>query len=100
MEGSISLHFMQLTPETVLTFLSIVVAVMLIVVLYHILFIAVDLRKIMRRMNEMTEEVEMLLMKPFMIADKLLQMVVEYFQAHHEKRAHHEKPHKKHHHKE
>ena len=37
--------------------LYIAVAVMLIVVLYHIIFIVVDLRKTMRRIESITEEI-------------------------------------------
>lgn len=67
---------MQLTTDAVLTGLSILIAVMVVVVLYHTLFIVVDLRKIVRRLNLITEEVEAVIMKPLAMADKILQWVM------------------------
>lgn len=67
---------MQLTTDAVLTGLSILIAVMVVVVLYHLLFIVVDVRKIVRRLNVMTEEVEAVIMKPLAMADKILQWVM------------------------
>lgn len=55
------------------------VAVMLIVVLYHALFIVVDLRKVMRRINTITEEVEMVIMKPLSMTDSALEWMIQYF---------------------
>lgn len=76
------------------------VAVMLVVVLYHVLFIVVDLRKSMRRMNNLTQQVESVLMKPLSMTEKALTWVThsvekamhrdEHKHPHHS-HAHHEK---------
>ena len=71
---------MQLASGDILTFLLIIVAVMLIVVLYHILFIVVDLRKILRRVDDVTAEVEAMIMKPISMADQILQWVMEHIE--------------------
>ncbi|MBI1813166.1 hypothetical protein HY285_04810 [Candidatus Peregrinibacteria bacterium] len=75
-----------LTVTDVLMFLYVVVAVMLVVVLYHVLFIAADLRKIVRRINDVTEELESVLMKPISMVDQILQWVLERVQKKHRKR--------------
>ncbi len=54
-----------------------IVAVMIIVVLYHVLFIVVDLRKIMKRFEETTEQVESMLLKPLSIIDEAFTWVIE-----------------------
>ncbi len=55
--------------------LYIAVAVMLIVALYHIIFIVVDLRKTMRRIESITEEVETVIMKPLSMTDQAIEWV-------------------------
>ncbi len=55
--------------------LYIAVAVLLIVALYHLLFIVVDLRKIVRRFEGITEELENVIMKPLSMTDKALEWV-------------------------
>lgn len=54
-----------------------VVAVMLIVVLYHLLFIVVDLRKISRRFESLTDQVENMLIKPIAILDQTFSWLAE-----------------------
>jgi hypothetical protein len=85
---------MVLTADDVLTALLILVAVMLVVVLYHVLFIVVDLRKVMRRVQSVSEQVEEIIMKPLTMTDKILEWVLEYIESldhagkkHHEKKA-------------
>ncbi len=71
---------MSWSPEDIMMGLYIAVAVMLIVVLYHVIFIVVDARKIARRISDLTEEVEAVIMKPLSMADQLLQWMVEFVQ--------------------
>lgn len=69
-----------------------IVAIMLIVVLYHVLFIVVDLRKIVRRLEDMTSQVESVLLKPLSMADQGIQWLIEFFQAkahEHKRKQHH-----------
>lgn len=63
-----------------------VVAVMIIVVLYHLLFIVVDLRKIMRRFEETTAQVEAMILKPLAIIDEAFSWVIDHVQ--HAKKKH------------
>lgn len=67
----------MVTMDQILSGLSVAVAVMLIVLLYHALFIAVDLRKIMRRAEDITKHVEDVIMKPLNMVDLILQWLIE-----------------------
>ena len=80
---------MTLTADAVLTAILILVAIMLVVVLYHVLFIVVDLRKIMKRVESVSEQVEDIIMKPLTMTDKILEWALEYIESlekgHHKK---------------
>jgi cell shape-determining protein MreC len=67
-----------ITMSGVLSVLFALVAVMIIVVLYHLLFIVVDLRKIMRRFEETTAQIESMLLKPLSIIDEAFSWVIEH----------------------
>jgi len=67
-----------MTMDQVLTVLQIAAVVFLLIILYHGLFIAVDLRKTMRRVNDVTRQIEDTVMKPISMADHILQWVMEY----------------------
>lgn len=62
------------------TGLSVAVYVLLILVLYHVLFLVVDVRKIARRIEGITEELESVLLKPISMIDKVLQWVTEFIE--------------------
>ena len=79
---------MQLTGPDILIALGILISMMLVVVLYHVLFIVVDLRKIVRRLNDVSTEVESMILKPISVADQLLQWGIEYMNS---KKGHHKK---------
>ncbi|MCF7844813.1 MAG: hypothetical protein K9M03_03225 [Kiritimatiellales bacterium] len=66
--------------DQVLTVLQIAAVIFLIIILYHGLFIIVDLRKVMRRVNDVTRQVEDTVMKPISMADHILQYVMEYIE--------------------
>ena len=66
------------TMEGLLAVLYAVVAVMIIIVLYHLLFIVVDLRKIMRRMEDTTAQVEAMILKPLAIIDEGFQWAMDH----------------------
>ncbi len=57
-----------------------VVGLMVMVVLYHLIIILVDVRKIVRRFEDMTEQVEMVLLKPLTIADQVFAWVLDWIQ--------------------
>ena len=60
--------------------LYIAVAVLLIIALYHVIFIVVDLRKTMRRIENITEEVEAVIMKPLSMTDKAIEWVAGFIE--------------------
>ncbi|OGJ56123.1 hypothetical protein A2706_02265 [Candidatus Peribacteria bacterium RIFCSPHIGHO2_01_FULL_51_35] len=72
---------MQLTSGDVLIGLYIVVAVMLIIVLYHALFVMVDMRKILRRVEDITAQVEAVILKPISMADQIMEWVISNIDA-------------------
>lgn len=72
---------MVLTADQVLTAILILVAVMLVIVLYHSLFIVVDLRKVMKRVESVSGQVEDIIMKPLTMTDTILQWVLEYIES-------------------
>lgn len=80
------------TGSDVLMALYIAVAIMLLIVLYHVLFIVVDARKILHRIERITREVESVLVKPLSVADKAFQWVIDYFEggAKHKRKKRHE----------
>lgn len=71
---------MMLSADDILTAILILVAIMLVVVLYHALFIVVDLRKVMKRVQNVSEQVEDVIMKPLTMTDTILQWVLEYIE--------------------
>ena len=76
---------MELTSMELMNGLQIAVFVMLIIVLYHILFVVVDLRKVLRRIEDITSQVEDIIMKPLSVADHLLQWTVDLVEDQHSK---------------
>jgi len=63
---------------------------MLLIVLYHVLFIVVDLRKTMRRVEGLTQQVEEVLLKPISMADQAFNWALSLLE-HKKKKAHHHK---------
>lgn len=53
-----------------------VVAFLLAILLYHLIFVVMDLRKVMRRLNELTEQIEEMLLKPV----ELVAEIVDWLQ--------------------
>lgn len=74
----------MLSAADVLIGLEIAVAIMFIIVLYHVLFIAVDLRKILRRIEEITAQLEDVFMKPISIAEHLMEYAMEFLEEKHD----------------
>lgn len=74
------LYFMSYDLDQIITGLQVAIAVMVIVLLYHGIFIVVDLRKVMRRVNDVTQQVEDMVMKPISMADHVLSWVVDYIE--------------------
>jgi cell shape-determining protein MreC len=66
-----------LSASDLLLGLQIVISMIVVVVLYHVLFIVVDLRKVLRRVDDITEQVEAIILKPISLADQILGKVME-----------------------
>ena len=66
--------------EQLLAGLQISVAILIIILLYHALFIAVDLRKILGRVDGLTSQIEEVIMKPISMADHIFQWVTDYIE--------------------
>ncbi len=63
---------MEWTSSDLLTVLYIVVAILLIIVLYHVLFIVVDLRRTVKRVETISQVTESAVLKPLAMADRAL----------------------------
>lgn len=83
---------MEWSSTDILTGLFVAVAIMLIVALYHVIFIVVDLRKMVRRAESISEQVETVLMKPLSMTDKALEWMVDFFQQKAEKHSVSDRP--------
>ena len=57
--------------------LAMIAIAMVIIVLYHIIFIVVDMRKIVRRVQETTGELQSLILKPVSVADQVMDYVLD-----------------------
>lgn len=77
LHGTLTIRMLPVTGQDILLFLAIVIAVMLVVVLYHLLFIVVDVRKIVRRFEDITSQVEATILKPISMADEIFKWVIE-----------------------
>ena len=91
---------MQLTYTDILTLLAIIALAMTIVLLYHLIFVSVSLRRISERWDDLSKEVEGLIIKPI----GAIEFVIDWFssfvegmriekeekKAHHHKKAHHD----------
>lgn len=69
---------MQFATSDILTVLLIIAVLLLIVVLYNVLFIVVDMRKIARRMNAITEQVEGMIMKPLSLVEESMTWLTDF----------------------
>ena len=76
-----------ITMNGLLSVLYTLVACMILIVLYHVLFIVVDLRKIARRFEDTTAQIESVIMKPLSIIDEAFGWVIEHL-SHAKKKKH------------
>ncbi len=83
---------MQLSLSDLLSLVSIVAVMLLCIVLYHTVFIAVNLRRLTRRINDLYEDVEEMIIKPLSVADSIMEWLRDYFKG---KADHHGKNHAK-----
>lgn len=79
---------MMWSTADIMTGLYIAVAVLLLVVLYHVIFIVVSLRKVMKRAENVTEQVETVILKPLAMTDQAMEWVSGFLEG---KKKHHKK---------
>lgn len=79
---------MTWSAEDIMMGLYIAVAVMLIVALYHVIFIVVDLRKIVKRFESVSDQLETVIMKPLSMTDQAMEWMVNFFQEKSDKHKH------------
>lgn len=82
---------MSLTAQDIFTFLSILAVVMVILALYHLIFVLVDARKIVRRFEDITQQVEAVILKPISMADQILAWIMQQLEHRKHGKKHHEK---------
>lgn len=63
---------MQLSLSDILTVLSVIAVLMVIVLVYHLIFVSVSLRRIAERMDDLSKEVEGLVLKPIGAVEYLI----------------------------
>lgn len=67
---------LQLNLNDILTLLSILAVGMLIVLLYHLIFVSVSLRRITGRLDQVSKDVEAVILKPIGAIDFILEWVL------------------------
>ena len=82
------------TTAGVQTGIWVAAGVLALMVLYNVLFIVADLRKIVRRAERLTEEVESIVEKPLALTDRVLRWAIHAVE--HKSADHHKKPHTHH----
>lgn len=70
----------MLEASDLLLGLQIAIAIMAIIVLYHVLFIVVDVRKIVRRFEDVTSQVEEVILKPLSVVDQVFGMITQFLE--------------------
>lgn len=69
-----------ITLKDVFLYLEVTAVLLLIAVLYNFLFIVVDLRKVMKRIEVITKEVQNIILKPINLADHVLEGISKYME--------------------
>lgn len=71
---------MQITYDQVMAFLSIAALAMGIVLLYHLIAISLGLRRIVKRADAVTDEMESIIMKPLVAADTAMEWLIRFLE--------------------
>ena len=68
---------MQISGEQLIIGLSVATLILTLIILYNALFIVVDVRRIVRRVEGVTEQLEDMVMKPLSMIDGILLWVTQ-----------------------
>lgn len=90
-----SILAMQLSTGDIIILLEITTFVFLIALLYNLIFAVVSLRKILKRADTVTKQVEQVVLKPISIADATVDWVTHLLEGHPKKTAKQTAPKKK-----
>ncbi len=71
---------MPLTYNDVIAFLAILALVMGIILLYHLILISFNVRRITKRADTVSEELEAVVMKPLMAMDNAMEWMVGFLE--------------------
>jgi len=63
---------LQITYTDILTLLSIIAVALLIVILYHLIFVSTSLRRTAERIDSLSEDIESLILKPIGTVDYMI----------------------------
>lgn len=69
---------MTLTVDQLLIALNVLVTLLGIIVLYHLMYITLDVRRITRRVDRVTREAEEAILKPIAMADSIVETVKKF----------------------
>jgi len=86
---------MPLTTNDVLIFLEILALLLLVLVLFHLVFVALNLRRIVKRVNKVTTQLEEVILKPINMADATVEWVAAFLEGYTHKSGKNEKKGKK-----
>jgi len=76
---------MQLSTDEIIIILEIVTFAFAIIVLYHLAFVAVNLRKILGRVDSVTKQLEEVVLKPISMADAVVDHISSFVEDHQKK---------------
>lgn len=71
---------LPLTINDVLLFLEILTFLLLVVLLFNLVFVALDLRRIIRRVNKVTTQLEQVVLKPINMADATVEWIAAFLE--------------------
>ena len=78
---------MELSTDEIIIILEVVTFVFAIIVLYHLVFVAVNLRKILGRIDAVTKQVEEVVLKPISMADAVVDHISHFVEGQQKKAA-------------
>ena len=76
---------MQLSTDEIIILLQILTLIVAVILLYHLIFAVLSLRKILHRFDTVTKQVEEVVLKPISMADATVDWVVDFVEGHHKK---------------
>ncbi|MBP9773778.1 MAG: hypothetical protein KBD00_04065 [Candidatus Peribacteraceae bacterium] len=71
---------MPITYNDVIAFLTILALAMGIILLYHLILIALNLRRVSKRVDTVSEELEAVVMKPLSVMDNAMEWIIGFFE--------------------